>query len=212
MTSDIQDLEIQKNTIYRDHYRIALKTAIMMVILSIILVLILCFQLFFPGKTKYFATTTTGELIPLFSLSEPVVSKTYLLQWASTAARASYNLDFDRYESELQKLASYFTPDAFDKFKQALKDSGTLDSIIKQKLDVSAIASNAPLIIKEFVMNGRHNWIVQVPLLLTLSSSSQTVRRSVIVTMRIQRVPVLNAEKGIQISDYSVVTGSVNVG
>ena len=60
------------------------------------------------------------------------------------------------------------------------------------------------MIINSFVLYGRHNWVIQLPMLVSFESASEHRRVHVLVTMRVQRVPVLDSEKGIQISDFQV--------
>ena len=171
MSVEAQELQFTKNNLYRDHYKIALNGAIFMGIVCALLSVILAMVSLYPPQTKYYATTTTGIIVPLHSLSEPVVTKPYLLQWASLAAKATYNLDFNDYKKQMVSAETYFTNDGFLKYKEAY---------------------------------GRYNWVVQLPMLVTFSSASDTKRIHTLVTMRIQRVPVLNANNGIQISNYRV--------
>lgn len=194
----------QKNSLYQDHYRMALGGTIFMGILCACLTALFIMMVFTEAQPKYYATTTTGEVIPLQPLSEPVVTHTYLLQWASLATRAAYNLDFTNYKSQLQAASPYFTPDGFQKLQQAFTSSGLLDTLVQKKLIMTAIVSGDPVIIRDFVLYGRHNWTVQLPLLVSFESASEHQRVHALVTMRIQRVPVLDAEKGIQISDFMV--------
>jgi intracellular multiplication protein IcmL len=204
MSKEAQELQFDKNTLYRDHYRVALGGALLMTIICAVLAATLAMMSLFPPQPKYYATTTTGVIVPLHSLSEPVVTKSYLLQWASLAAQRSYNLDFNDYKSQIQAENPYFTTDGFNKYQQALKDSGLLDQVVQKKLVMNAIVSGDAVIIKEYIQSGRHTWVVQLPLLVTFQSASDTRRVHMMVTLRIQRVPVLDAENGIQITDYAV--------
>lgn len=204
MSVEAQELQFTKNNLYRDHYKIALNGAIFMGIVCALLSVILAMVSLYPPQTKYYATTTTGIIVPLHSLSEPVVTKPYLLQWASLAAKATYNLDFNDYKKQMVAAETYFTNDGFLKYKEALKESGLLNTVTDKKVMMSAIVSGDPVIVREFIEYGRYNWVVQLPMLVTFSSASDTKRIHTLVTMRIQRVPVLNANNGIQISNYRV--------
>ncbi len=204
MSVDAQELEYAKNKLYRDHYRVALGGALFMGIVCALLVATLAVLTLFPAQPKYYATTTTGVIVPLHSLSEPVVTRSYLLQWASLSAQMAYNMNFTDYESQIQSVSPYFTPNGFVKYKQALNASGLLDTVIKKKVVMNAIVSGDAVIANEFIEHGRHNWVVQLPMLVTCQSASETRRVHTFVTMRIQRVPVINSENGIQISDFKV--------
>lgn len=207
MTQERQELEFESNELYRGHYRVALGGVIFMSLVTVVLTGILIALTFFTPQSKYFATTTTGVEVPLYSLSEPVVTKPYLLQWASSAARKAYNLSFDSYSAQLNSVKPFFTADGFVKLKAALKSSGLLDEVINKKLVMSAVVDGDPVIVKDFILHGAHNWEIQLPLLVSFESASENKKIHTMVTMRIQRVPVLSANKGIQISDF--IAGSM---
>ena len=196
--------QYEKNSLYRDHYRMALGGTIFLALLCVCLTALFVLMTITQPQPKYYATTTTGEVIPLQSLSEPVVTNTYLLQWASLATRAAYNLDFINYKNQLQAARPYFTSDGFQKLQEAFTSSGLLDTLVQKKLIMTAIVSGDPVITSNFVLYGRHNWTIQLPLLVSFESASEHRRVHVMVTMRVQRVPVLDSEKGIQISDFLV--------
>ncbi|WP_280522060.1 DotI/IcmL/TraM family protein [Candidatus Coxiella mudrowiae] len=45
----------------------------------------------------------------------PVVTNTYLLQWAALASRTAYNLNFEGLsKKQLKVVSSYFTGDGWD--------------------------------------------------------------------------------------------------
>jgi intracellular multiplication protein IcmL len=208
MSKGAQELEFSTNQLYRDHYRAALGGVILMSVLTAVLVGILIFMTLKPTKPKYYATTTTGVVVPLFSLSQPVVTKPYLLQWASLATRAAYNLSFDNYQAQLKSASAYFTANGFAKFNKALKTSGLLNEVINKKLVMSAVVNGDPVIVKNFISRGVHMWEVQLPLLVSFESASENRTMNLLVSMRIQRVSTLGAEKGILISDFIVGSGS----
>jgi intracellular multiplication protein IcmL len=139
---------------------------------------------------------------PLHSLSEPVLTSQYILEWASLAARKAFNLDFVHYEDQLAEAKPYFTPDGWDKFEAALKSSGLLESVTGKKLVMSAIVSGTPVVLNRAVIHGRFTWTMQLPVLVSFTSSSENRKEPLIITMNVQRVPSLEAPQGIQISDF----------
>ena len=85
---------------------------------------------------------------------------------------------------------------------RAMNKSGLLSTVKKEKLEMSAIVSGPPVIVHTAVIHGRFTWRVQLPVLVTFTSASQTRESHWIVTMNIQRISTLDAYKGIQISDF----------
>ncbi len=204
MTIDAEQLELEKNNLYRDSYRLIMRVLSGLVVMSVALAVILGYQIINTPQSKYFATTTTGEVIPLQSLSMPVVTNTYLLQWAELATRACYNLDFLHYDKQLANAETYFTPDGWTSLNAALNASDVINSLQQNKLFMSAVVSGPPVILDQEVIHGRYTWRVQLPLLVTYTSASEEHKSQFTVTMDIMRVPVIDAVKSIQINNFSV--------
>lgn len=200
-----EHLAFEKNNLYRDHYRRALKFVVMLSVSAVILTAVLAYQCLRTPTLKYYATTTEGRVIPLYSLSQPVITNSYLLQWASLAARGAFNLDFTHYQAQMAQAKPYFTSDGWQKFSAAMKSSGLLDTVINKKLIMSAVVAKAPVILFRGVVQGRFTWRIQLPLLVNFESASEnSSAQHWLVTMNIQRVPTLTAPKGIEISDFAV--------
>ena len=161
---------------------------------------------------KYFATSINGRITPLYPLDEPNQSDSAVLQWANQAAIASFTYNFVNYRSERQAASGFFTAEGWEQFLTALKLSNNLDAVKDKKMIVSAVATQAPVILKKGVMlNDRYEWKVQMPILVTYQSASEFSQQSNIVTMLITRVSTLNSPRGIGISQFIVgpATGGV---
>ncbi len=197
--------DLKRSDADRDRYRALLKYLTIAGLIAVALCFVLLAQLLTRGEPNYFATTTTGRVIPLTSLSEPVVTSKYIVQWASAATRSVLNLNFDSYQGQLQQSEGYFTASGWQSLRAALNSSGMLNTITSQKLDASAIVSGDAVILDREVIHGRYTWRLQLPVLVTYTSASTSVQAQFIVTMNVQRVPVLNAEKGLAISDFEAV-------
>lgn len=145
---------------------------------------------------------TTGEIIPLPSLSEPVVTNTYILEWASTATRAAFTLDFVNYKSQLDKASVNFTRGGWRAFSNALDSSGLLALVQDKKLLMNAVVSGQPIIRFQGVVSGRYIWRIQMPILVSYGSASEEKQKSLSVMMIVSRVPVLDTAAGLQITDF----------
>lgn len=192
----------ERNLLYRDHYRRTVKSIIAMVVTALVMGVILAGLIIETPQPKYYATTTAGQVVPMHSLSEPVITNDYLLQWASLATRTAFNINFVNPQKSLDKAKVDFTSDGWSKFMDAMNSSGLLDTVEGKKLEMSAIVSGAPVILSTAVIHGRFTWRVQLPILVTFTSASQTMQSHWLVTMNIQRISTLDAYKGIQINDF----------
>lgn len=194
-----------RQTLYRNSYRKALSVAILLSGSAAVLGAILVMMSWREPQPQYYATTTNGVVAPLYSLSEPVLTSQFILEWASLAARKSFNLDFVHYQDQLNAAKPYFTPDGWSKFQGALKSSGMLDMVTGKKVVMSAIVSGAPVVLSQSVIHGRYTWTIQLPVLLSFSSTSENRKMRYILTMNVQRVPTLDAAQGVQISDFDAM-------
>lgn len=205
MNTDIEQLAQQKNNLYRDNYRRTLSVLTVMIVIALVLSTILAYQLLTTRKAKYYATTTTGIVVPLYSLRMPVVTNKYLLQWASLAVRACYNLDFVNYQKQFKSASGYFTANGWKALMNAMKSSGMLSSLTENKLYINGVVTGPVVILNQTIEHGRYRWRVQLPLLVTYTSANESRKANFIVTVDIIRVPVLNAAKGIQINNFNAV-------
>jgi intracellular multiplication protein IcmL len=188
--------------IYRDRYRQCLTWLIRMSIVAFVLCFILFWQTLGQKQPAYFAAMTNGNIVPIHSLSEPVVTDAFILNWASLTSRSLFNLSFAEYQTQLDLLKVRFTDSGWQRMQTALTSSGIIKTMEDDKLIISAVVSGAPVITSRMVINGRKTWQVQLPLLLALKSASSEVKESLIVTMTIQRIPTLDSAQGIQITDF----------
>lgn len=196
-------------TFYRNSYRKALSAAILLSISAAALAGILVMMSWREPQAKYFATTTNGVVTPMYSLTEPVLTSQFILEWASLATRKAFNLDFVHYEQQLDEAKPYFTPDGWEKFQEALKSSKLLDTVTGKKLVMSAIVSGTPVVLNRAIYHGRFTWAIQLPVLVSFSSANEKQKMQFVITMNVQRVPTVDASQGVQISDFEAQNANV---
>jgi intracellular multiplication protein IcmL len=203
MSPELDNLTTGKNNFYRDGYRRLMRIILIASLVAVTLLLVLSYLIFTQPKAKYYASTTTGRVIPIESLSSPVVTSTFIRQWASLAVRSSFNLDFVHYQTQLSKSSFYFVPSGWSAFKTALQASGVLKTLVQKKLFASAFVNGTPRIIDRYISHGQFTWKVQLPLLVTYTSASAKTTRQLYVALTIKRVPELTFPKGIAITGFA---------
>jgi len=189
---------------FRERYRRVISTLVLMCVVAIVLTIGLIYMSVNRQEARYYATTTSGNVIPLQTLNEPVVSDSYLIQWAALSVRSSFNLDFIHLQANLKSARKYFTNNGFTAFVNALKTSKVLQTIKDSKLVSSAVVTKSPVILNKEIIGGRYSWEVQMPVLVTYTSASASTQQELIATLMIQRVPVLGVAEGIQITTISL--------
>lgn len=208
MADDAVELVRLRNNFYRDNYRRLVGALIILLVIIVILISTVLYQIINRPDPKYFAVTTDGRIMPLYPLSEPMISPGDLLQWAHRAAIDAYTYNFVNYRDAMQTLQNQFTPDGWRYYEDALRTSRTLEMVIAKKLVVSAVATGTPVIVEQMVVSGRYSWKVQIPILVTYQSPNEQTQQSMIITMIISRVPTVDMPKGIAIVSFVSATSA----
>lgn len=203
MDTKSQDIAFELNNFYRDNYRRTMKVLAVMIVICAILSSVLVWMSFDKKQPLYYAAMTTGEVIPMHALSEPVVTSDFIIQWSSLTARLIYNLNFATYQQQLDQVKNRFTPNGWEKMMGALHSSGLIQQMLASKLIISSVVSGPPVILARLIIHGRFTWRVQMPMLVTYTSASESTQRKIMVTMNVQRVPTLDVPNGVQIVDFS---------
>lgn len=171
------------------------------VVLAVILSIVLVYTSINTKQQQYYASTTTGQIIPLQSLDRPVVTNQFILQWASDVTRRIYNINFVNWQQQLAQLQPYFTKQGFAVFMHAMH-AGELSAIKQEKLTASAVVSKPPIIVSTGVIKGYFTWLVQLPLLVTYQSASNTEKQHLMATMVVRRASTLTTPHGIQVNSF----------
>ena len=194
----------QNYTYYRTNYRRILGLIIILVWVALGQVFVLSYLGLRVPQPDYYVTSDNGNTIPVQPLDRPIVSDKYVVEWSALAIRSAYNLDFVHWHDQLAKTAIYFTPEAFQRFKDALDASKVTEQLESSKLISSAVVTSSPVILNKGTLNGRYFWKIKMPLLVTYTSASSGSKSSLIVTLLVSRVPSLETPKGIQIISLNV--------
>lgn len=212
MVQDALEMVALRNEFYKDRQRMVVLALLISVAINLVQIFFVVYMYTHPPAPRYFATSISGRITPLFPLNEPNQSDSAVLQWANQAAIASFTYNFVNYRDELQAASAFFTPGGWDQFLTALQQSNNLDAVKAKKMVVSAVATRAPIILQKGLLNGSYSWRVQMPVLVTFQSASEFSQQNNVVTLLITRISTLNSPRGIGISQIVVSPGSGGVG
>lgn len=194
---------INRNNYFRDQYRLLMKCLMVLIFICMGLVSAMVYTCFVQQQPNFYASTTNGEQVLLHPLSEAVMTDDLLIKWTEVAAKSAYNINFSSYQKDLDRVKEDFTSQGWSSYNSALESSGLLDDVISKKLILSAIVTNSPVIIQRGTEHGVFYWVVQMPMMVNESSASQTVKQTILVTVKITRVVGLDtAPAGILISSF----------
>ncbi len=202
MSRNSVELVLLRNSFYRDYYYRALIALLLMLCVNGALVAVLTNKLLHPPPPQYFPVTANGRIITLHSLSDPVFSNRFIIQWATKAAISVYQLDFIHWRDQLQEASNYFSPQGWAWFISALKESNNLKTIKDQEMVSTATITGAPEMLNQGVVDGKYEWKLKMPLLITYTNGNHTIRQPVVLIMVIERMLITAAPQRIAISMY----------
>ncbi len=197
---------IVRNEFYRDGYRSLLRIAILqgVIIVGLIGVMLYVVHVHQP-ENRYFATTEDGRLVPMIALSEPNLSTSALLSWVAQSATEVMTFNFSDYQRRLQEASRNFTRRGWESFTQALQQSKIIEMVVENQQVVTAAPSGAPILVSEGEFNGRYQWTVQLPLIVTYQAGTKRRSDGLMITIVIVRVPRLESPNGIGIEQWIAV-------
>ena len=207
--TDFENISQQRNTLYRDQFRRLVSVLIFLLLVGMGLIGAYLFLIYTTPKQNFYASTTTGEVIPIESLSEPVVTQDFIVQWSKLVVRSAYTFDFNNADKELQANETNFTPDGWNSFLAAMQQSGFLDTVKQKRLFVSSVINGPAVITDQYIYNGQYTWNVQMPVLILFTSASEHLNRQFYINLTIKRVPNLLNARGVAVTNFSA-NGALN--
>ena len=209
VTSSPLGAVLTRNEFYRDRYRTLTLIAIIeaAAIVGLIAALIITIQVNRP-RYFYFATTEDGRSIPMLPLSRPNLSKPALMSWAAQAATEVLTFNFSDYRRRLQEASRHFTREGWESFTQALQASDFIESVVSFRQVVSAAPAKAPVLLYEGVINGRYQWEIELPMLITYQTGSSTQTVNQTIRMVIRRMDKLESPNGVGIQQWNAMRGA----
>jgi len=205
MSNDTQtglELVMLRNAFYRDAYRRLILLVIMLFVINCGLGAAIVMKYLNPPTPQYFATTAEGRIINIHKLTDPVVTDSYVLQWASNAVRQSFSSDYIHWRKQLQDASSNFTPDGWRYFLSALKSSNNLNTLVDMKMVSGAKLTSAPQITQKMIINGRYVWKLKMPLLITYTDGKKSINMPWNVTVIVARMAVKDYPQRIAINNF----------
>lgn len=180
----------------------SLSIIILLLVMNLGLMGFAYFQFATRSPTHFFGSLPNGDAFEMTALDRPNVSTRALLSWVTLAATSTFTFDFFNYQDQLKAIKDYFTADGFDSFMASLQETGVLDTIEEKKLILSAVAIGPAIVLTEEGIGTKHNWRIQVPLIVRYQSANVDETRTQVVEVLVTQVSTEEAPKGIGIAQY----------
>jgi intracellular multiplication protein IcmL len=187
-----------RNDFYKDGFRRLVWAVLASIILNVVLVVVVVMNKQQPPQRYFFSTNGTGQLIPVYPTSQPVMSNAMVLNWVSQNVPNIYQIDFVHYRNQLNALSNYFTPTGWAQFQTTF--ASQLTEIINNQYVVSAAPNGVPVVTGTGVFDGTYMWQIQMPLILYFQKDSTVTSRNILLTLVVARVNNVVADQLIGIS------------
>lgn len=193
----------------RSGYTVLLPTFMLSLLVAAALVGLNFYQFSQRPSPQYAATTANGHVVPLQPYSSSVLTQPQLLEWAQRAIIASNNYGFARYQKQLDQASRYYATDGWEAFMRSLQQSGRLQMVIDNRVNMHAVATSPPDMIDQSLINGHWLWKIHLPIMLQYVSDPTTVTEFYDVIIRVQKDDnTLMHPKGVSVVNYRMTKGN----
>lgn len=197
---------IVRNEFYRDGYRSLLRLALIQVLVIVGLIGAMFYVISaHQPENRYFATTEDGRLIPMLGLHEPNLSTPALMSWVAQSTTEVMTFGFNDFRRRLQESSRNFTKVGWESFTKAMQEARIIEMIEANQQVITAAPQGAPILQSEGLSNGRYQWIIQIPIVLSYQSGAKSKSSSLLVTVVVVRVPRLENPSGVGIEQWIAV-------
>ncbi len=200
---DVMQTVVTRNKFYREGYQTLLKIAIAQGVVVLVLATLVVYKMFIePTPVRYFATYDDGKIMDIQPLTDPAMTDAAVLSWASQASADVMTFNFLDYQRRLQTSASYFTPLGWQGFMKAIQDSRFLESVKANQQIITAVPSQAPVIVERGQADDRYYWRIQLPMVVTSTSGDKKATKRQLFNLMIVRVSPLQNPSGLGIEQW----------
>lgn len=187
---------------YRDKFRLMASTLPVLVVALLASISLNFYQATRKPVERYFTVDSAGRLTKIVALTEPYVTDAFIASWVSDKVARAYSIDPQNYRRQVGDLEPFFTAEGHDQYVASLQSSGTIDLITKKLLVMTGVPTGAPVVVDHGVADGVFFWKVQVPVLVSYRSSTQSAQKNRIVEVTVVRRQTMESPEGIGISQF----------
>jgi hypothetical protein len=133
-------------------------------------------------------------LVTQFSMANP--DRTQLVVWANEAIIATYTYNYKDFLEEQKEIAKYFTADGWIAYSNALNASKLPDAIQKNLYDVTAVATQPPMLV---TLDSDH-WQVTMPILVVYKNPQYQQQQNLKIVLNFETAPSGQGVRGFSVT------------
>lgn len=138
-------------------------------------------------------------LFILFNMMPNLVNaapdRTQLVVWANEAIIATYTYDYQNFTQQQKEIAHYFTANGWIAYNKALTASKLPEAIQKNRYQVSAVATQPPILT---TLDSTH-WSVTMPILVMYSNPQYQQKQNLNVILNFSIAPPGQGVRGFTV-------------
>jgi intracellular multiplication protein IcmL len=188
-----------RNIFVRERHYFILRLLFISLFINIFMVSIFVYEAIQPTQYVYFATDQNGRVVPLKSLSDPVLDQTEVGDWATDQIVKAFTFDYANYQTALASTQNAFTSNGWLAFQNSLKDANILSSVIANKYVATATPNEAPTMLADGIVDGHYAWKFQIPITVSFQGDSGQFSQVLNLTVLIVRQPETSHPNGLGI-------------
>mgnify|MGYP006430587919 CR=1 FL=1 len=138
------------------------------------------------------------------SYNTPHVSNSAVLAWSNEAIVSTFSYDFMNIERSRQVTSNYYTPRGWRIMTEVHHEIGDEAVVTKEQLVASAVAIATPKIIEQKIIENNYSWLIEIPLLLTLTKTGHVKSSKVLTRFLVIRDNPQVHDRGLAINNISL--------
>jgi len=197
MTGDIPD--ISEDAIIRIHNnnqknakrsKLFLSMATLLGIYIVLATLVLVMKASNPPSLLTFINDQRGGVELVIPSRNPPVTDRQAIHWARDKVCDLLSLHFKKYAEQVARRRNYFVGEGWTLYQISLVENKIIETIKEEGLIITAINQETPRLLQKYILDGKINWRIEMPVLQTIQGASDnptTVKKIVSVTVEESR-------------------------
>lgn len=141
----------------------------------------------------------------IMTLPFPHQSFKNVSSWLIDAITTSYSFSFSNVDKQIESAGYYFTSDGYTMYLRALEANKIRETVINDKINVSILPMQDPVMINGGRSGGTEFWRFRVPVLTSYTAGRAPIVQKNMVEVLILRVPAHENHKGLAIAEFNMV-------
>lgn len=140
----------------------------------------------------------------IITLPYPHQSLKNITNWLKDAISATYSFNFRNFNQQIENAEYYFTPEGYATYLNALSATKIQETVLKNKLEISIIPLQEPVMINGGTRGDTEFWRFRVPALTSTAAGKEPIVQKYMIEVLILRVPAHKNHKGLGIAEFNM--------